>query len=145
MARYGNTFIYTFGGVALSMFLSILAAYVLSVKFKGNKLITIIVTLTIWFRPGMIATYINIDNLGLMGNRWGLIHHLHSQGFNVVLLTLGFKGIHQDILEASEVDGKPLPNYGMLSIPCITINNYSSIVHAIERWNGYFWAEVVLP
>ncbi|WP_025725146.1 carbohydrate ABC transporter permease [Acholeplasma granularum] len=143
---YGNTFIYTFGGVGLSMVLSILAAYVMSIKFKGNKLISIIVTLTIWFRPGMIATYINIDNLGLMGSRWGLILPFAFSGFNVILLTMGFKGIHQDILEAAEIDGANhfqklwhvvIPN----ALPSITT---VALFYAIERWNGYFWAEVVL-
>lgn len=143
---YGNTFIYTFGGTAISMVLSILAAYVLSVKVKGAKVLTILVIATIWFRPGMIATYINIENLGLMGTRMGILIPFAFSGFNVILLTTGFKDIHPDILESAEIDGANhfrrlwhiiLPN----ALPTVVT---VTLFYAVERWNGYFWAEVVL-
>jgi len=143
---YYNTLIYTIFGALLSIVLTVLAAYVLTKKFKGVKILTVLVVLTIWLKPGMIATYLNIEGLGLMGTRWALILPFAFSGFNTILLKTGFQGVHNEILEAAKIDGANefqtlwkvvIPN----SVPILTT---ISLFYMIERWNGYFWAEVVL-
>lgn len=144
---YGNTLIYTVFGTILSMVLTIFAAYALSRKnIWGSKFLNIIVILTIWLRPGMIATYLNIEDLGLIGSRWGLLLPFAFSGFNVILLKISFQTIHKDLLEAAQIDGAGhfrmlwnvvLPN----TIPALTT---ITLFYAIDRWNGYFWAEIVL-
>lgn len=143
---YGNTVIYTVFGAVISILLTILASYVLTREFIGVKLLNIMVVLTIFLKPGMIATYLNIENLGMMGTRMGILLPFAFSGFNAILLKTGFENIHKEILEAAKIDGANefqvlacvvLPN----SIPLLTT---VSLFYMIERWNGYFWAEVVL-
>lgn len=144
---YGNTILYTVLGTAISLFLSITCAYVLSRKgHKAIKVMTVIVVLTMWLKPGMIATYTNIENLGLMGNIWGIMLPFAFSAFNVILLRTYFAGIPQDIDESAQIDGashfRLLFNiYLPSSIPAITT---VGLFYAIDRWNGYFWAELVL-
>lgn len=144
---YGNTLLYTVLGTAVSMFFTVTCAYVLSRRgLKAIKVMTIIVVLTMWLKPGMIATYNNIQNLGLMGNIAGIIFPFAFSAFNVILLRTYFSGIPQDIDESAQIDGanhfRLLFNiYIPSSIPAITT---VSLFYAIDRWNGYFWAELVL-
>ena len=144
---YGNTVLYTLLGTAISLFLSITCAYVLSRKgLKAIKVMSIIVVLTMWLKPGMIATYTNILNLGLMGSIFGILLPFAFSAYNVILLRTYFAAIPQDIDESAQIDGAS--HFRMLtsiyipaSGPAITT---VGLFYAIERWNGYFWAELVL-
>lgn len=144
---YGNTILYTVLGTAISLFLSITCAYVLSRKgHKIIKVMTIIVVLTMWLKPGMIATYMNIKDLGLMKNIMGIMLPFAFSAYNVILLRTYFASIPQDIDESAQIDGAS--HFRMLtsiyipaSGPAITT---VGLFYAIDRWNGYFWAEQVL-
>ncbi|MDE6661282.1 MAG: carbohydrate ABC transporter permease [Anaeroplasmataceae bacterium] len=144
---YGMTILYTLAGTAISLFLSITCAYVLSRKgLKVIKVMTIIVVLTMWLRPGMVATYSNIKSLGLLKNPLGILLPFAFSAYNVILLRTYFAAIPQDIDESAQIDGAS--HFRMLtsiyipaSGPAITT---VGLFYAIERWNGYFWAEQVL-
>ncbi len=144
---YGNTVLYTVLGTAISLFLSITCAYVLSRKgLKVIKVMTIVVVLTMWLKPGMIATYTNIKSLGMMGNILGIMLPFAFSAYNVILLRTYFAAIPQDIDESAQIDGAS--HFRMLtsiyipaSVPAITT---VGLFYAIDRWNGYFWAEIVL-
>ena len=122
---YLNTCIYTVFGTAISLFLSVL---------------------TMWLKPGMIATYTNIESLGLMGSMMGILLPFAFSAYNVILLRTYFAAIPQDIDESAQIDGAS--HFRMLgsihcpaSVPAITT---VGLFYAIDRWNGYFWAEIVL-
>ena len=144
---YGNTIFYTLTGTLISLFLSVTCAFVLSRKgLKLLKVMTIIVVLTMWLKPGMVATYTNIESLGLMGTRLGILIPFAFTAYNVILLRTGFASIPQDIDESAQIDGAS--HFRMLfeiyipaSVPSITT---VGLFYAIDRWNGYFWAELVL-
>lgn len=144
---YGNTLLYTLLGTAISLFLSITCAYVLSRRgLRVIKVLTIVVVLTMWLKPGMIATYTNIENLGLMGNMFGILIPFAFSAYNVILLRTYFAAIPVDIDESAQIDGAS--HFRMLtsiyipaSVPAITT---VGLFYAIDRWNGYFWAELVL-
>lgn len=144
---YGNTILYTLLGTFISLFLSITCAFVLSRKgLKVIKVMTILVVLTMWLKPGMIATYTNIRNLGLLKNMFGILLPFAFTAYNVILLRTGFASIPKDIDESAQIDGaSPIRTlisiYIPASIPSITT---VGLFYAIDRWNGYFWAELVL-
>ncbi|MCM1556193.1 MAG: carbohydrate ABC transporter permease [Anaeroplasma bactoclasticum] len=144
---YGNTILYTLLGTAISLFLSITCAYVLSRRgLKIIKIMSIIVVLTMWLKPGMIATYTNIKSLGMLGNIMGIMLPFAFSAYNVILLRTYFAAIPVDIDESAQIDGAS--HFRMLtsiyipaSGPAITT---VGLFYAIDRWNGYFWAEIVL-
>ena len=144
---YGNTIFYTIFGTLISLFLTVTCAFVLSRKgLKLLKLMTIIVVLTMWLKPGMVATYTNIESLGLLGKRLGLLIPFAFTAYNVILLRTGFASIPQDIDESAQIDGAShfrtlFQIYIPASVPSITT---VGLFYAIDRWNGYFWAELVL-
>ena len=107
---------------------------------------TIIVVLTMWLKPGMIATYENINALGMIGKRIGILIPFAFTAYNVILLRTGFASIPQDIDESAQIDGAShfrtlFSIYVPASVPSIIT---VGLFYAIDRWNGYFWAELVL-
>ena len=84
---YGNTFIYAFGGTAIALVMTSLFAYPLSKSFLwGNKLITKMVVLTMFFSGGMIPTYLVYSSLGIVGTRAAILMPFAINSFNLIIL-----------------------------------------------------------
>lgn len=144
---YGNTFFYTIVGTIFSMFVSITAAYVLSRKrFRFRKQYNLILSITIWFNVGFIPMYLNYRSLGGDNSRWAIIFEFGVHAFNILLLRNYFESVPEELEEASKIDGanefQILWRVFMpVSKPAITT---VWLYYAIDRWNGWFWASVLL-
>ena len=76
------TVIYT----AMAMMLTILLAYPLSrERLKGKRFFTLMVMFTMYFSGGLIPTYLNIRNLGMIDTIWALILPGVISTYNVVI------------------------------------------------------------
>lgn len=144
---YGNTLFYSVFGVALSMIVTIGAAYALSKKrLMGRKLITLFIIFTMWFNAGMIPTYMNYRNLGLYNTRAGILLFAAASAYYMIILRTFFETIPVSLEESAKLDGAndfciltkiSLP----LSKPALfTVGFY----FLVERWNGYFWSMLLL-
>lgn len=144
---YGNTLFYSVFGVALSMIVTIGAAYALSKKrLMGRKLITLFIIFTMWFNAGMIPTYMNYRNLGLYNTRYGILLFAAASAYYMIILRTFFESIPESLEESAKLDGANdlcilwkiiLP----LSKPALfTVGFY----FLVERWNGYFWSMLLL-
>ena len=104
---YLNTIIYAVAGTALNLLMTIAAAYPLSMKdMKGRNFITIMITFTMFFSGGMIPTYINIKNLGLLNTRWSVILPGLINVTNLLILRNYFiNSVPDELHEAAEIDG----------------------------------------
>jgi putative aldouronate transport system permease protein len=144
---YANTFYYTFVGTVFSLAITVMGAYALSKKrLMGRKQITFFISLTLWFSAGLIPTYLNIRDFGLYNTRASLIIPFAINTFYVILMRTYFQSIPDEVEESAKIDGANdfvilwkimVP----LAIPAIaTIGLY----FAVNRWNGWFWASVLL-
>ena len=144
---YGNTFIYTFGGTLMSLAIMIPGAYALSRKrLRGRTFFNIAIAFTLWFNAGMIPFFLNMRDLGLLDSRFGIIIGFACNAFNVILLRNFFEAVPKSFEEAAKMDGASeiqlLWNVFIpLSKPAIVTVALFCIV---SRWNGYFWAMVLL-
>ncbi|GLX67792.1 carbohydrate ABC transporter permease [Paenibacillus glycanilyticus] len=144
---YGNTVFYSVAGTIISLALTILGAYPLSKKrLKGRKLITFFVLVTMWFSAGMMPTYQNFQNLGLLDTRIGVLLCFAIDSFNVILLRTFFENVPDSMEESAKVDGANdwtilTRIYLPLSVPALaTITMY----YFVGRWNSYFWSMLLL-
>jgi len=144
---YRNSLIVLFLGTVLSVFLSIMAAYPLSKKrLRGRGFFTFLIALTMWIKVPMIPLYLNIQNLHLDNSLWGYIIAFSVSAFYVIILKTYFQSIHESLEESAKLDGASdfqiLWNImAPLAIPSIlTIALY----YAVDKWNGYFWAMLLL-
>ena len=144
---YGNTIFYTVAGVAVSMVLTILGAYSLSKKrLMGRRFFGFFISLTLWFQAGTIPTYLTIVNLHMLDSRWGILIPFALSAFNVIVLRTYFEGIPDALEEAARIDGASDPYilfkiYLPLAMPSLAT---VALFYAVSRWNGYFWAMVLL-
>ena len=71
---YANTIFYTVAGVAVNMAFTTSMAYALSKeKLVFRKFFTLFTIFTMWFNAGIIPTYLNFRDFGLLDTRTAVI------------------------------------------------------------------------
>ena len=144
---YKNTFIYTIGGTITSLLIVIPAAYALSrPQLIGRRFWNFAVAFTMWFNAGMIPFFLNMRDLGLLDSYFGIIIGFAVNAFNIILLRNFFESLPSSFEEAARMDGANefqvlWKVYVPLSKPAIATITLFCIV---ARWNGFFWAMVLL-
>lgn len=144
---YGNTIFYAVFGTALSMFLMSTGGYVLSKRhIFGHRFLTWFALLSMWFGAGLIPTYINYRNLGLLDTRTGVLLTGAVSAFYTILLRTYFESVPAELEESAKLDGAGdiyiFKNiYIPLSVPALmTITLYCFV----GRWNAYFWTMLLI-
>ncbi|MBX2826108.1 MAG: carbohydrate ABC transporter permease [Gammaproteobacteria bacterium] len=144
---YRNTFIYTIGGTAMSLAFIIPGAYALSrPQLFGRRFFNLFIAFTMWFNAGLIPFYLNMRDLNLLDSMFGIILAFAVNAFNIILLRNFFEAIPQSFEEAARMDGAnefqvlwkvfiPLSKPALATITLFCI---------VSRWNGFFWAMVLL-
>lgn len=143
---YCNTLFYTFYGTIVSMFVGITGAYALSKsRLMFGRGFNFLLTFTMWFSAGIVATYQNFVNLGI-NNKWGFIFGLGFNAYNIILLRNGFSGVPSEIEEAATIDGAT--EFQLLTKIYMPMTKSTiatvTMFYALSRWNGYYWAAQLL-
>lgn len=106
---YGITIYVTVVGTAISMLITCLLAYPLSMKnLPGNKIISFFVVFAMLFNGGLVPTYIMYTQyLGMKDNIFALIiPGLMLRVFNVLLVKSYFvTSVPSELIEAGRIDG----------------------------------------
>ena len=145
---YKNTILYTVGGTAFNLFLTIPAAYAMSKKrMVGHTFFTWFFLITMYFGGGMIPTYLLNKSLGLVNNPLIMIISGGLSIYNMIVTRTYFQnGIPDSLYEAARIDGSSeigifikiaLP----LSMPIVAV---MCLYYAVGHWNGYFTALIYL-
>lgn len=142
-SNFIHSFLYTIaltaGYTLVCMIMTILAAYPLSKKeVKGGRLIMTMFVLTMYFNPGIIPTYLNVKDFGLIDTVWALVIPGMLSAYNLIIMRSFFLGIDQSLYEAAYIDGcshwKTLIKIAIpLSVPAIAT---LSLFYAVSRWNS---------
>ncbi|WP_025724495.1 carbohydrate ABC transporter permease [Acholeplasma granularum] len=143
---YTNTLFYTVFGTIWSMFVSVTGAYALAKKrLHFRRQFNFFVVFTMWFSAGMIPSYLNYVEMGV-DNRWGMVFAFGVQAFNIILLRNYFESVPSEIEEAARIDGAS--EFQMLSSIYLPMSKAAlatvTLFYATSRWNGYFWASILL-
>ena len=144
---YGNTIYYTVVHTALSLVLTAMAAYALARRrMVGQKLFSLMITVTMFFGGGLIPTYMAVSNYGLIDTRWAMILPGVISTWNLIVMRSFFINYPQEIVESGELDG--LQEAGVffrLVLPTskaalATIGLY----YAVGTWNSYMPARLYI-
>ena len=144
---YGNTFFYTIFGTLTSLLFLIPGAYALSrPQLFGRRFFNLMVAFTMWFNAGLIPFFLNMRDLGLLDSYFGIIIGFAVNGFNLILLRNFFEGVPSSFAEAARMDGANdfqvlWKVYVPLAKPAIAT---VALFCLVSRWNGFFWAMVLL-
>ncbi len=143
---YTNTLFYTVFGTMWSMLISTTGAYALAkTRLKFRRQMNFYVVFTMWFSAGMIPSYLNYVQMGV-DNRWGIIIAFGVQAFNIILLRNYFESVPKEIEEAARMDGaSEIQTFRHIYLPMSTAALATvTLFYATSRWNGFFWANVLL-
>ena len=144
---YANSVFYTVVGSALSVMVSLAAAYALSRSFAGKKIVNLAITFTMFFSGGLIPIFLNVRDLGLYNTRAIMIlMNLVSVWNLMVARTYIQTSIPNELYEAAVMDGA---NHFTYFLRCVlplsgTIVAVLSVYYGVARWNDYFTGLVML-
>ena len=139
---YKISIINTIAGTAISLFVTITYAYVISVRdFKMGNKFAFFAYFTMLFNGGMLAWYlICTQYLGLKDNMWAMILPYCMNVFNMYLMRNFFKGLPYELVESAKIDGAghfrillqvilPLSKSGVVTI---------ALFYALQYWNDFY-------
>ncbi len=145
---YLNSIFYMVLGTAISLAVTVCCAYPLSrPDFKGRGFIMTLCMITMYFSGGLIPSYLNIRNLGLINTRWAVLLPGAMSVYNMIVTRTYFmNSIPADLRESAQVDGCGNIRYLFsillpLSGPILAV---TGLFYAVGYWNSYFDAMIYL-
>lgn len=145
---YKNSIIYTVLGTTINIFMTILAAYPLSVKdFVGRGIFTGLFVFTMIFSAPLIPTFLNIEELGLLDSIWVMVLPGAISVYNLIIARTFFQNtIPDEMVEAARLDGADdVCVLTKLVLPLSkSILAVLVLYYAIAHWNSYFDAYIYL-
>lgn len=144
---YLNTILYTAAHTVLTIVITGLTAYPLSVaEFPLKKFVTVFITITMFIGGGTIPTYLLMKELHLINNRLVMIIPGALSAYNVILFRTFFQGIDKSMRESAVLDGAgqvrilfqiyvPLSKAIISSVALFTI---------VGKWNDWYSALIYL-
>jgi len=134
------TIFLTVTSVALSLISSVLIAYPLSrANLKGKKIITVLITFTMYFSGGTIPNYILIKSLGLLDTAAVLVLPCMISTYNVIIMRSFFSSIPESLIEAACIDGcSPVKPLCSIVLPLSkAMLATMTLFYGVSRWNAY--------
>ena len=138
---FGVTILRTVIGTVSSVFFTAMVGYAFSKKhIMGNKVYTIIGTITMFFGGGLIPYFITLKNLGLYDSFWVYIIPSLFSFYNMIIFMSFFRELPAGLEESAKLDGANdmvifIKIIIPLSMPVIaTIALFNGVYH----WNDYF-------
>jgi putative aldouronate transport system permease protein len=144
---YGNTLLYTFGGVAINLVMTALCAYPLSRRhFYGRSFFSLFVVFTLFFSPGLIPLYMVVYSLGMVNTIWAILLPTAINAFYMILMRTFFENIPDELFEAAKMDGAG--EFRTLFHVVIPISKpvmaTMFLFYAVYHWNSFFPALIYL-
>ncbi len=126
-------------GTACSLLATTIAGYVLSKRFRFSALIVNLILITMFVHPGLIPTYINYRNLGLLNTLAVYIVNGLIIPFYFVIMRTYYLSFPTDIEDAAEIDGcSVVQRIFLVVIPLSkAILAAIGLFFAVQYWNTF--------
>lgn len=148
LTGYKNSIVYTILGTAVNIFMTVMAAYPLSVKdFAGRKAITALFVFSMIFTAPLIPTYLNIQSLGLLDSVWAMVLPGAISVYNLIIARTFFQNsISEEMLDAARIDGADDITIMVKMVLPLSKSIIAVLVlyYAVYHWNSYFDAYIYL-
>lgn len=133
----------------LQLLIAFLTAYAINrwdYPFKKIIYRFVVATMIIPTVAVMIPNYIIINNMNLVGNKWGVVLPFIASGYAIFLMNQFFKNVPKSLVEAAMLDGCTEAGilyhiYLPMTLPAIAA---LVIILFVGHWNDYQWPLMVL-
>jgi putative aldouronate transport system permease protein len=135
------TMLLTLTGTAVSLTLTVLAAYGLSRPGSvGHRFLLSFFLLTFLISPGLVPTYLVVTGLGLKNSLWALILPSAISVFNLIVVRAFIQGIPQELFDSARIDGAG--EFRILGIIVLPLSKaviaVVGLFYAVSYWNTWF-------
>lgn len=144
---FANSFFYSVTATAISVFITLLAAYPMSKKdLVGRRFFNALFLITMFFGGGLIPTFILMNRLRLVNTIWALLLPGAFNVWNMILARTYYQSISKELWEAAQIDGATEIQYFFkILIPlCKPIIAVLALWGFVGMWNSYFDAMIYL-
>jgi putative aldouronate transport system permease protein len=135
-------------GTAVSMVVTILAAYGLSRAGSfGNRGILWFMMITMFFNGGIIPLFLVVSALGGYDQYWALILPSAVSVFNIIVMRAFFANVASDMIESARIDGASdwtiLRRIVLPTSKAVTA--VIALFYAVGYWNSWFNILLFMP
>lgn len=134
-------------GPAITLGLTLLGAYVLSIKtLPGRKFLLIMVVATIIFHAGLIPTYLVLRNLGMLDTIWAMLIPLAVDSFGLLIVKVFIENLPYGLVESAQIDGAGHLQLLFWIVTPLTAPALAAIgmFNIVTHWNSWFDALVFI-
>ena len=144
---YANTIFYVGVGTTISVLLTCLGAYCVSrKKTMWLKYLMIMITATMFFRGGLIPTYLVVRKCGMINTRWAMLIPQAIMVMNLIIVRTSFISLPDSLEESAQLDGAGhITILIKIVMPlCKATLAVIALFYAVQKWNEYFFAMIYL-
>lgn len=137
---YRNTILKTLVGTLLSLVVTALTAFPLSLKrLHGRSFFSMYIFFTMLFGGGMIPTFLVVQGLGMVDTFWALIIPGLMSAYNMFILRNYFQQLPPELEESAYIDGATPPVALLFIILPISAPSLAAVAmfYAVGNWNSY--------
>lgn len=149
MKGYRNTIIQTVLGTSINMVLTIPAAYALSKpNLAGRNFIMKMIVFTMYFSGGLIPSFLNMKNLGILNTIWAIVLAGGVSTTNLIIARTFFaSSIPQELEEAAMIDGcGTFGTFVRIVLPLSkAMISVILLYYIVAHWNDYTSALYYAP
>lgn len=143
LKSFGIAALRVIAGLSVNMVVICLTAYPLSKssrEMRGRNFFAWIVFIPMLFTGGLIPTYLQVRNLGLIDSFWALILPSAVPMFSIIIMMNFFRGIPKSLSEAALIEGAGhLAILRKVYLPISTASIATLALFAIVgHWNEWF-------
>jgi len=135
-------------GTVVSMILTLTFAYPLAKKYLiGRNPMLILITFTMVFSGGMIPSYLNVRNLGLLNSYWSMILPGAIGTWNLIVVKNFFQALPLELEESAKIDGaSDLTVFLRIVLPLsAAVIATFSLFYAVGYWSAFRPALFYIP
>ncbi|MFT4005495.1 MAG: carbohydrate ABC transporter permease [Lacrimispora sp.] len=137
---FGNTVAKTVVGTFISLVLTVLTAYPLSLPyFRGRRFFQIVIFFTMLFSGGIIPTYLLLKDLHMLDTFWVYVLPSAMSPYNMFIMRNFFLTIPDSLQESAMLDGAN--HMQVLSRIVLPLSKASlatmTMFYGVTNWNSY--------
>ena len=142
-----NTAFVLVAGLLVNLTLTMLGAFFLTLKGPMLKNgISMMIIFTMYFSGGMIPSYLNVRDLGLMDSLWALILPGAINTTNLIIMKSAFASVPDSLIESARLDGASYIQILTKIMVPLSKATIAVIVlyYGVAHWNDWFSASIYL-
>lgn len=144
---FRNTLLYMGFGTLLNVFLTSMAAYILTRRyFKPRKFMTKAMIFTMYFSGGIIPLFIIVTGIKIYDTPFAVILPTAISTYNVIIMRTFFQNIPESMEESAIIDGAgDWTIYAHIVMPLSkAVIAVITLYYAVGHWNSWFNAMIFL-